>query len=269
MGEIVPPSDRPGNRHAPDERDQVDQLARGIINLDFAVDALNSNHPEGSLASTVAEADALKRTVAAPAQGYSPGMALARIIGQVAARASVWGDDWLRGASQRFQESGTPLTRDATFFTDIHVMNVISHALEERVIATRLPCEVYAGFQRLSLLRPQLPRYHDISRVADWVSVFGLRDRGADEVLREVASPRLLPFTIAPHLGTGLEQFWFVVIRAPQFASALLARHTEGDLWSRHQAARKYSGLWTFDPHLVGEIVATLRHGARLLHFGA
>lgn len=267
MGDVVPPAGSAGEEQGPEQREQ---LARGIIRLDAAVDHLGAeagSRETNGAASSAAHAPMRPSTTGSPLS--SPGAILASYVAQVAARTMVWGDDWLRGASQAYHESGRVLGQDATFFTDLHVMNVISHALEERAIETNLRCEVYAGFQRLSLMRPQVLRYRELVRVAEWVSVFGLRDDGADAVIREVASPRLLPFAVAPQFGTGLEQFWFVVISSPQFATALLARHVEGDLWARQQNTRRYQGFWTFDPSLVQQIVVVLREGARKLHYSA
>jgi DICT domain-containing protein len=141
-------------------------------------------------------------------------------------------------------------------------MNLISHALEERVIADRLNAEVHAGFQCFSLITPQLARYRALLDQASHVCVYGLDDRAPDSAVAAFKHPRLHYLPIDPALQTGLERFWFVVIASPRLQTALLAQQTGGDVWSRRQTQRNYAGLWTFDPALVEQISAILRGAA-------
>ncbi|MGH2515725.1 MAG: DICT sensory domain-containing protein, partial [Ktedonobacterales bacterium] len=145
--------------------------------------------------------------------------------------------------------------------------NVISHAIEERVIADRLHCEVYAGFQRLALLKPQTRRYRALLDTARFVSVFGLNDLSSHSPTADLQHPRLLRFVIDPQVGSGLEWFWFVVVEDARFRTALLAQHVAGNLWAHQQNARSYAGVWTFNDALVREIVAILRQAGRALYY--
>jgi hypothetical protein len=99
--------------------------------------------------------------------------------------------------------------------------------------------------------------------VAEHVLISGLDDLASAEL--PLIHPRLVPLRIEQRIGTGVEAFWFVVVNHPYLYTALLARHVSGDLWSRSQSLRRYTGLWTFDPAVVEHVIAILRHGACLL----
>lgn len=176
----------------------------------------------------------------------------------------VWGETQLSEAAHALTTSTASQRINASLYTNLTIMNVISHAIEERVIRDGAPTEVYAGFQRLSLLRPQITRYRALLGVASHVLVYGLDDLLPGDPLP--AHSRLVPLRIETRLGTGLEAFWFVVSHHPRLSTALVARHTDGDLWSRSQGVRAYTGFWTFDPAVVERVVTILRQGARLLY---
>jgi len=236
--------------------DQRAALAEGLMRLNREGRALDAALPQPSLPSGL---DAL-----------APGQALTRILQSYSSQKAVWGRDRLVATSRQLREQGMRPTEDAFFYTDLRAMNVISHAIEERIIAERLDCEVYAGFQRLSLLRPQFNRYRALLDSARYVYAYGLDDmagQAPDPRLAQLQPPRFLRFTIAQQLQTGMEWFWFVVVDDPRLRTALLAQHTEGDLWAHEQNARRYTGLWTFDAQTVADIVTVLRRAARTLFY--
>lgn len=197
----------------------------------------------------------------------APAQALSDIIRTSASHSSIWDDARLADAARASRAIGQPLRQDATFYTHTAIMNLISHAIEERVIAEQRRCEVYAGFQRLALVRPQLRRYRALAEVARYVYLFGIDDTADDLAIRTLGPRSTLRFNIKPELQTGLEYFWFVVVDDPRTPTALLAQHTDGDLWSPRQSTRSFTGIWTFDPTLVAQIIATLRHAARILYY--
>lgn len=220
---------------------------------------------EGTGALPPPQGAARRLTLAQSAE--SAGVAFSQLIAAMTSRTTVWGSPLLTSAAERLgtQAAGIP---DAFFYTDLHTMNLVSHAIEERAIAQRLDCEVYAGFQRLSLLKPQLPRYRALLQHARQVCVYGLDDTAsAPEVAPMLQHPKVMRFTIDRRLQTGLEWFWFVVVDHPQLCTALLAQHTDGDLFAPRQSHRGYVGLWTFDAPLVREIVASLRQAGRTLYY--
>jgi DICT domain-containing protein len=193
--------------------------------------------------------------------------ALNQLLSDASKRVASWGQRLLSNAADDFATTGNQLAGDAFFYTGVQQMNLISHALEERVIADRLQAEVHAGFQRFSLIVPQLGRYRTLLERADHVCVYGLDDRKPDSPLLAMKHPRLIYLPIEPAMQTGLERFWFVVVISARLQTALVAQQTGGDAWARKQAQRTYSGLWTFDPALVQQIGTILRTAAIKLYY--
>ncbi|HZC08185.1 MAG TPA: DICT sensory domain-containing protein [Ktedonobacterales bacterium] len=206
-------------------------------------------------------------TPGAPVMPVSPAQALSDIIRVAGARMPLWDQRRLTGAAHATHASERPTEQGASFYTNVAIMNLISHAIEERIIAERRPCDIYAGFQRLALVRPQLRRYRALSEVTRYVYLFGIDDSAGDADIHTLGPGVTLRFDIKPELGTGLEHFWFVVVDDPRMPTALLAQHTEGDIWSPRQATRSFTGVWTFDRALVSQIIAILRRGARILYY--
>ena len=198
----------------------------------------------------------------------SPAQALREIIRVAGARTAPWEGAQLASVARASHAQGRWPEQEAVFFTQVPLMNVIGHAIEERIIAERRPCDVYAGFQRLALVRPQLRRYRALADVARYVYLYGIDDAPGDAEIRGLGPRSTLRFAIRPELGTDLEHFWFVVVDDPRMPTALLAQHTDGDLWSPRQATRSFTGIWTFDPALVAGIIAALRRAARTLYYG-
>lgn len=202
-----------------------------------------------------------------PGPSMSPAQNLREIIQRTSSDASPWDGQRLSAAAQTLRANGRPTDSNAAFYTSVSIMNVISHAIEERIIAERRRCDVYAGFQRLALVRPQLRRYRALAEVAKHVYLFGIDDAAGDAEVHGLGPQTTLRFNINPALGTGLEYFWFVVVDDPRIPTALLAQHTDGDIWSQRQASRSFAGIWTFDPGTVQRIIAILRRGARILYY--
>ncbi len=203
----------------------------------------------------------------ARADARPAGAALIQILSNASRRGASWGQRLLSAATNDFATTGNQLAGDAYFYTSVRQMNLISHALEERVIADRLRAEVHVGFQRLSLLLPQLGRYRALLEHVSHACIYGIDDRKPGSPLLALKHPRLIYLPIDPAMQTGLERFWFVVVISSRLQTALLAQQTGGDLWEHKQAARTYAGLWTFDPALVQEIISILRGAAIKLYY--
>lgn len=202
-----------------------------------------------------------------PADQRAAGAALNQILSDAPRRGSSWGQRLLSAATDDFATTGNQLDGDAFFYTNVRQMNLISHALEERVIADRLHAEVHVGFQRLSLMLPQLGRYRALLEHVSHACIYGIDDRKPGSPLLAVKHSRLIYLPIDPAMQTGLERFWFVVVTSSRLQTALLAQQTSGNLWEHKQAARTYTGLWTFDPALVQEIISILRGAAIKLYY--
>jgi len=193
-------------------------------------------------------------------------VALARLIAQASQRFPQWDGPAIAESCVRLRNDGAPLARDLAFHADTRSMLQMSHAIEDTIITRRLPCELYVGFQRLSLMNAQASRYADIFSNAQFVYAFGLDDAPLDHgSLR--AAQNLLRFVVQPRHGSDLLWFWFLVVDYPGFQTALLAQQDSGYLWNRRLAERSYQGFWTFDPQVVRQITPTLRDAARALYY--
>ena len=249
---------RPGPARVHSLDAEIQTLGQGLMRL--------AQQGSGALPQVASEAPVPRLDLART--GGPAGLAFGRLIAAIAARSAVWGGNLLEVASSRLRTEATVTQPDAFFYTDLRTMNLVSHAIEERVIAQRLPCEVYAGFQRLALLKPQLPRYRALLDCASNVCVYGLDDTTNAPDVAALRHPRLIRFPIDRRLNTGMEWFWFVVVDHPHLRTALLAQHTAGDLFAPRQANRDYAGIWTFDATLVHDIVEALRAVGRTLYYG-
>jgi hypothetical protein len=241
--------------------DQI-SLARGLIEFERLTRG-DDTTPGGQTQPAAQFAQSPSSPVA------SPGAALDALLTGALAQRSALGAPELAAASQRLRARGAVSGADSPtmpFVIDVRAMNLVSHALEERVIEDRLACEVYAGFQRFALLTPQVRRYQAMLQSARYVFVYGIDDTQPGSPSAQLQHPRLYRFPIDLTRETGMERFWFVVLDDPRWQTALLARQMRGDLWAPHQSARAYQGVWTFDPALVGAILQALRQAARLFY---
>lgn len=195
------------------------------------------------------------------------GSALTQAISLMSARVPVWDASYMRLVSQTLQALGSRPSNGGTFTVDAATMCAASHAIEDHALKARLDCELYVGFQRLTLLRSQLGRYTNLLDCARYVYVFGIDDipPGAP-VFRH---PHLIRFIITPQGGAGLLWFWFLLVNHPNFSTVLLARQVSGELFHRHQHVRTYQGFWSFDRAVVEEIMRVLREAGRSLFYGS
>jgi len=244
--------------------DQI-SLARGLIEFE------RMTRGDGATPADRSGPGTPEATPVAPPDA-SPGVMLDALLTRALAQRPALDAPALTAVSQRLRAGGraaapsAPGTQTMPFAIDVRAMNLVSHALEERVVEDHLFCEVYAGFQRLALLTPQARRYNAMLQSARYVFVYGIDDAAPDSPSAQLQHPRLYRFPIDLALKTDMEHFWFVVLDDPRWRTALLARQVRGDLWAPHQSARAYRGIWTFDPDLVGGIIQTLRHAARFFY---
>lgn len=194
------------------------------------------------------------------------GTALSQAISLMSTHVPYWDASYVRLAAQTLQTLGTRPVNGGYFTVDAATMCRASHAIEDYLIKAQHDCELYAGFQRLTLLRPQLRRYVNVLDTARYVYVFGIDDLPPGvPVFRH---PHLIRFIITPQAGAGLLWFWFLLVNHPHFPTVLLARQVSGELFQRQSQARMYQGFWSFDPAVVDEIMRVLREAARNLFYG-
>lgn len=193
------------------------------------------------------------------------GTALSQAISLMSTRVPFWDASYVRAAAQALQTLGTRPANGGCFTVDAATMIAASHAIEDRIVKEHLDCELYAGFQRLSLLRPQLRRYVTVLDNARYVYVFGIDD--IPPGVPVFRNPHLLRFIITPQDGAGLLWFWFLLVNHPRFSTVLLTRQVSGELFQRQSRVRTYQGFWSFDPAVVHEIMRVLREVGRNLYY--
>jgi signal transduction histidine kinase len=136
-----------------------------------------------------------------------------------------------------------PEAGSSAFVNSVSLMNVISHEIEDTVINNRLPVDFYAGFQRFSFFIRQFRRYQRLAAVCRRVYVWGIPDVDPPPM------PGVEFIPVSPDMELARE--WFLVVDTPQFYTALLTREeTYGQ--ELPKGARRFRGIWTYDPDLVG-----------------
>jgi DICT domain-containing protein len=129
-------------------------------------------------------------------------------------------------------------------------MIALSHLIEEHA-AAGLETILIAAFQRFSLYRPELARYHDLAQQLRQIYVIGVQD---------VVLPTLPNIsTLAVEPAWPLVNEWAVIASGPTCCAALLARDAEG--YRPDKRSRAYHGIWTTDAAIVDRVVAAF-HGA-------
>jgi hypothetical protein len=182
-----------------------------------------------------------------------------------AARAPIATQDELHARLRHFSQNRVWLLRDAFFYTEAEVIELISQAMEDRMTDHAQAGEFYVGVQRLSRVADRLPRFGALLQRVRRGYLYGLNDlEGASERIG-FSHPRLMTVVLHQDRRTGLEWFWFVVVDTPTLQTALVAQQVEGDLWSDAPQNRMYKGFWTFDPDRVQRVMHILRQAARLL----
>lgn len=137
----------------------------------------------------------------------------------------------------------SPDAGSSAFVNSVSLMNVISHEIEDTIINNQLPVDFYAGFQRFSSFMRQLRRYRRLAAVCRRVYVWGVPDVDPPPM------PGIEFIPVAP--DTDLAREWFLVVDTPQFYTALLTREeTYGQ--ELPKGARRFRGVWTYDPDTVG-----------------
>lgn len=214
-------------------------------------------------------ASAVPRPPRAPSPGapVAASIALAQAVEVMAARLPSWNAAQISSAAHYLRGSSFPLAPGGSFRTDARGMLSMSHAIEDAVLARRLPCEFYAGFQRLSLLTHQISRYRALLGCVRYLCLYGLDDMPDSPALAQLRHPRTLRFAIQPRLDGGLAWYWFLAVDDPALRTVLLAHQTTGHIYSRELHPRTYEGFWTFHPPLVREIVGFLRQAGRAMYY--
>lgn len=193
------------------------------------------------------------------------GTALSQAISFMSTRVPCWDTSYVRAAAQALQTLGTHPAHGGYFTVDAATMCAVSHAIEDRVVKVHHDSELYVGFQRLSLLRPQLRRYISLLEIARYVYIFGIDDIPTGALV--FRHPHLIRFTITAQSGTGLLWYWFLLVNHPDFSTVLLARQVSGELFQRQSRVRTYQGFWSFDPAVVQEIMRVLREAGCSLYY--
>jgi DICT domain-containing protein len=137
---------------------------------------------------------------------------------------------------------GDPLTATST-----SALIAISHALEDLVLEGLEDVEIAVGFQRMSAFRRQERRYRAIAAACRQVWVCAVPDGDTPPI------PGITMVPLAPEWPVADE--WFVVVNAPEFASALLASELTAGLNAQE---RSFHTMFTSDPRLVNAICRTL-----------
>lgn len=137
---------------------------------------------------------------------------------------------------------GDPLTA-----TSAPALIAISHALEDVVLEGLEDVEIAVGFQRMSAFRRQERRYRKLAAACRRVWVCAVPDGDTPSI------PGITMVPLAPEWPVADE--WFVVVNAPQFASAVLATEQTAGLNAQE---RSFQTVFTSDPRLVNAICRTL-----------
>lgn len=117
----------------------------------------------------------------------------------------------------------------------------ISHEIEQTASRASAPCQLFVGFQRLSLFARNTDRYTELSQGWQHCWVFGEAD------IEPPSVPNVTVVTIPPH--SPLTKEWFVIADGPAFGVALLTADVSG--FAIADARRRFMGLWSADPQLV------------------
>ena len=114
--------------------------------------------------------------------------------------------------------------------------------LNERLVLERHAhhASVYAGFERLSRVKPVLRRYKRLAREVRRITVFGEAD------VELPFSARIVDVT-----GAALAREWFLVVDAPSYKALLVARDQHGFGPTGPLAGRRFLGVSTHDADLV------------------
>lgn len=137
----------------------------------------------------------------------------------------------------------------AEFETRVEAMRVWCRSVEKTLVDRRLPeMRIHAGFERLSRLRPVLPRYRALAARASSLHVYGLPD----------FDPETTGMSVVPLVEGPLVQEWFVVVKAKGFGAVIAAEDLDGFGGGDRLAERRFRGLVTHHPALVASAVSAM-----------
>jgi DICT domain-containing protein len=111
---------------------------------------------------------------------------------------------------------------------------------------------VYAGFERLSRVKPVVKRYERLASEVERLVVFGEADVPLPFAARTVDVS-----------GATLAREWFLVIDAPSYKTLLVARDQHGFGPTGPLAGRRFVGLSTHDADLVRTACTALERWLR------
>jgi DICT domain-containing protein len=120
----------------------------------------------------------------------------------------------------------------------------LSYAIEDHA-ATQPEVTLIACFQRLTLFRPQIPRYQAIAERLANTYVLGVPDVSLS------APPGITVLSLAQEWP--LVQEWCVIASGPTCAVALLARDYDG--FRPDRRSKQFEGCWTTDTAIVDQLL--------------
>lgn len=121
-----------------------------------------------------------------------------------------------------------------------------SQDIEARILSHNLRCDVFVGFQRLSIFVERRACYARLASVAPSIWLFAQPDLTQDPV----TGMHLIPLSA----GHELAREWFLLVNHPRYARLFVARELAPDLDGR----RQWTGLLTSDRDIVAHAETTL-----------
>lgn len=144
-------------------------------------------------------------------------------------------------------------TQPGTFDASVRAMQYWCRLNESLVLERRYDrARVYAGFERISRVRPVVGRYRRLARQVQQLTLFA-----------ELDAPVPIAVTAIDVAGTPLAREWFLVIDAPAYSALLVARDQHGFGPTGPLTGRRFVGVSTHDADLVQAAVTELEQRAR------
>lgn len=121
-----------------------------------------------------------------------------------------------------------------------HILAFWSHRIERAVVDYQLQGDMFVGFQKLSRFLPVMHHYEHIAQSARRIWIFGEADVPVPRMCDQIRFVTLSP-------DDALSREWFMVVHAPVFTRALVAREITSD-------KRLYEGVLTSDVPVIEEM---------------